>query len=74
MAAVIQPAPRQGELLLEGIKVVRNDLSETDLEVVKTAPVAAAGGVVEANSAPKPAARQRAWDRMRSRLVGAGKN
>ena len=74
VAAVMQPAPRQGELLLEGIKVVRNDLSETDLEVVKTAPVAAPGGVVEANSAPKPAVRQRAWDRMRSRLVGAGKN
>jgi len=78
VAPVSQPAPRQGELLLEGVKVVRNDLSETDLEVVKTAPVPAPvpapGGVAEANSAPKSAAPRRAWDRMCSRLVGAGKN
>jgi hypothetical protein len=72
--AVTQPVPSQGELLLEGIKVVRNDLSESDLEVVKTKPVDDSGSGAERSPARKPAERRCAWDRMRSRLVGAGKN
>ena len=73
-AAVTQPVPSQGELLLEGIKVVRNDLSESDLEVVKTKPVDDSGSAAEMSPARKPAEPRRAWDRMRARLVGAGKN
>ena len=72
--APAQPAPRQGELLLEGIKVVRNDLSESDLEIVKANAAPAATGAPEVNPARKPVARPGAWDRVRSRLVGAGKN
>jgi hypothetical protein len=74
VAAATQPVPRQGELRLEGIKVMRNDLSETDLEIVKAIPAPEAGSAAEARPAGKPVERQRAWERMRSRLVGAGKN
>jgi hypothetical protein len=71
----------QGELSLENIKVVRNDLSDTDLEVVPSK----VGGRAAANSAPalkaipvapaklaKPAPVETAWGRM-SAAVSRGK-
>jgi hypothetical protein len=67
----------QGELLLEGIKVVRNDLSETDLEIVTAKPAApenAAAGNPMAAAPAAPAGAEGAWDRIRSRLTGVGKN
>ncbi len=64
-------APVQGELTLDRIKVVRNDLSDADLEVVPAHPVAqqaANGSEPSGNSnvgAEKPSSREA------ERLVGA---
>ena len=66
--------PVQGELSLDKIKVVRNDLSDADLEVV---PARTAGG--PASSAPALQTEERAgvvestWGRATTRLFGAGK-
>ena len=60
--------PVQGELLLESIKVVRNDLNETDLEVVP----AANSQIAAERAAHQPVndgARQ-AWRRIAARLFG----
>jgi hypothetical protein len=63
---------------LDTVKVVRNDLSEADLEVVRAqkGPVAPVGPVVApvASAGPKKAARATAllWGRITSRLFGAG--
>jgi len=76
-AAALPGAVVQGELLLDGIKVVRNDLSETDLEIVTIKPEGADAGTVKSNGAITPRKRgtpERAWDRLRSRLTGAGRN
>ena len=54
----------QAELSLEKVRVVRNDLSDSDLEVVAVKPRAAA-------SAEEPA--DDGWDKVASRLFGAGK-
>jgi len=64
----------QGELLLEGIKVVRNDLSETDLEIVTAKPTALENAAAATPMPAAPAGADGAWDRIRSRLTGAGKN
>jgi hypothetical protein len=61
--------PVQGELLLEGVKVVRNDLNETDLEVVPTPklpekPVEQ----LEHHANAEPA--KLAWRRIAARLFG----
>jgi hypothetical protein len=60
--------PTQGELSLASVKVMRNDLSDADLEVVP-ARVRAAGAVAVA----KADAGSSAWGRMSTRLFGAGK-
>ena len=62
----------QGELSLDRVKVVRNDLSDSDLEIVPAkkpspAPVPAPELAATVSSSP------RAWERMTSRLFGAGK-
>jgi hypothetical protein len=61
----------QGELSLEKVKVVRNDLSDVDFEVVqvrrpRVADVAAPAVEQEAKSGPTT------WNRLTSRLAGAG--
>lgn len=76
-AATRPTAVVQGELLLEGIKVVRNDLSETDLEIVTAKPAAPANAAAAnpmAAAPVAPAGAEGAWDRIRSRLTGVGKN
>jgi hypothetical protein len=66
--------PVQGELSLDRIKVVRNDLSDADLEVVAAKPPAA-----PAATAPVPRAVEKAdvtksaWERATTRFLGAGK-
>jgi hypothetical protein len=65
--------PVQGELSLDRIKVVRNDLSDADLEVVAAKPPAA-----PAATAPVPRAVEKvdvtksAWERATTRFLGAG--
>jgi len=63
----------QGELSLDSVKVMRNDLCDSDLEVV---PVKAAPAPVE--KAPMTvvamAARESAWGKVSQRLFGAGKS
>jgi hypothetical protein len=64
----------QGELSLESVKVVRNDLSDSDLEIVPTQPVVPA-------PQPKPARpvitgtgdNGSSWERLAGRFLGAGK-
>jgi len=64
----------QGELSLDRIKVMRNDLSDADLEVVAARPP-----VVPAATAPTPRAAEEdagtksAWGRATTRFLGAGK-
>jgi hypothetical protein len=58
--------PVQGELSLERVKVVRNDLSDADLEVVRvraSAPAATAGVEQTVNG-------QNAWGRLATRVFG----
>jgi len=62
-------APVQGELLLEGVKVVRNDLNEADLEVVSTPkPPEKPNETAEGGASAEPA--RMAWRRIAARLFG----
>ncbi|HWH71476.1 MAG TPA: hypothetical protein VNT26_19020 [Candidatus Sulfotelmatobacter sp.] len=67
-------SPVQGELSLDAIKVVRNDLSDSDLEVIP-----AQTPVPQASPAPAPVPVESAetvgatWSRVSTRLFGAGK-
>jgi hypothetical protein len=69
LAVKKRPVPVQGELLLEGVKVVRNDLNETDLEVVPAIkppegpPTPTPGGA-------SPETARRSWRRIAERLFG----
>jgi hypothetical protein len=61
--------PVQGELLLEGVKVVRNDLNETDLEVVPMPkPPEKPVEPAERHANAEPA--KLAWRRIAARLFG----
>ncbi len=63
----------QPELSLEKVRVMRNDLSETDLEIVHAKP-AIEPEVNPGTPNPAPKANPRpAWMRVTSRLFGAGK-
>lgn len=71
-------APVQTEMLLDLVKPVRNDLSDSDLEVVRVQPkpavevterVSVAPVATEAVS-PEPVA----WDRIKNQFLGAGKS
>jgi hypothetical protein len=65
--------PVQGELSLDRIKVVRNDLSDADLEVVPAKPPAAPAVTAPAPRAVEKAeATKSAWGRATSRFLGAG--
>jgi len=77
---VVQPrpvrGPVQGELSLEAIRVVRNDLSDTDFEVVtrKSGPSAApARASSQPLEQPQPIDAEAARRRMAARLFCAGK-
>lgn len=64
----------QGELSLELVKVVRNDLSDADLEVVLAKqPAAGAKASQPEPSGAKAGGRATPWGRMSTRLFGAGK-
>ncbi|HEX4266061.1 MAG TPA: hypothetical protein VH597_17125 [Verrucomicrobiae bacterium] len=72
-------APVQGELSLDNIKVMRNDLSETDVEIVpakarRPNPTPAAPAVVEASAAamaiPELPPPTTAWEYLGERLLG----
>jgi hypothetical protein len=83
-AAPVSPTRRQGksmvqgELSLDRVKVVRNDLSDSDLEIVTTKPRAAAPAQTVPRqpsvlvAAAKPAGT--AWGRATGRWFGAGKS
>ena len=64
----------QGELSLERIQVVRNDLSDADLEIVPAKPMATPA---TATPAPrlivKAEGAKSAWGRVTSRILGAGR-
>ncbi len=63
--------PVQAELSLEKVKVVRNDLSDTDLEIVPAKPAAppgAAGPMIQPMTRTEPTT----WNRMTSRVLAAG--
>ena len=63
-----RPAPVQGELLLESVKVVRNDLNEADLELV---PLRSPEPAPQRNPSSAKAKNARpAWRRMATRLFG----
>ena len=66
--------PVQGELSLDRIKVVRNDLSDADLEVVSAKPSAAPAAPAPAPRAVEKAEGTRsAWGRVTNRFLGAAK-
>jgi hypothetical protein len=60
--------PTQCELSLDQVKVVRNDLSDTDFEVV-----ARRGKKAERKPAPTADGPDSAWGRVSLRIFGAGK-
>ena len=61
--------PVQGELSLDRIKVVRNDLSDADLEVIPAKPPTAP--VMRATEGA--ASTESAWRRVTARVIGAGR-
>lgn len=74
-------APVQGELSLDAVKPVRNDLRDSDLEVIRVSrpapvePVAVTSVVLAppaASTAP-PESVGPAWDRLKTQFFGAGK-
>ena len=74
-------APVQGELSLDAVKPVRNDLSDSDLEVIRVSrpapvePVAVTPVVLTppAASAEPPEPAGPVWDRLKTQFFGAGK-
>ncbi|SRR5581483_7155706 len=77
-AVKVRPARAavQAELSLERVRVVRNDLSDADLEIVQARPVAAlrepAVQKLTVPVTPARAGEPTAWNRITSRLFGAG--
>ena len=66
--------PVQGELSLDRIKVVRNDLSDADLEVVPAKPLAApAANAPALRAVEQPEGAESGWGRVATRILGAGK-
>jgi hypothetical protein len=63
-------APIQGEFSLDRVRVVRNDLSDADLEVVPARPKTVAAAVPPAPPANPPSA----LGRVATRLFGVGKS
>ena len=64
----------QGELSLEGVRVVRNDLSETDVEVIRTSqPGGTKGSRPLSGAGPKLAGAAAGWGATAGRMLGLGK-
>jgi len=64
----------QGQLSLEAVKVIRNDLSDTDLEIVAAKPPVT--GPTEAPTVSrfaKASSSETAWGRVTARIFGGGK-
>ncbi len=68
VTVAVQPAV-QSELSLEAVKVVRNDLSDADLELV---PLLKRTASFAPRVQPRPHAITRMWERLTARLFGAG--
>jgi hypothetical protein len=67
--------PVQGELSLDRITVVRNDLSEADLEVIPARVVQAQpSGALDLPAEPQARIPDSSWGRMKTRMFGAGKD
>lgn len=66
--------PVQGELSLDRIKVMRNDLSDVDLELIPAKPpVAPVAAAPAPGAAEKAKGAKSAWGRVTTRILGAGK-
>jgi len=64
----------QGELSLDRVKVVRNDLSDSDLEIVRSkAEPSATERPRSAEQPEQPVLSERTWNRVAGRLFGVGK-
>jgi len=63
----------QAELSLEAVKVVRNDLSDSDVEIVTARPAAVVNRAGLAESEAAATAGMRRWSKAAQRLFGAGK-
>ena len=63
----------QGELSLDRIQVVRNDLSESDLEVVRANPAASKSAPACTGTGPGLSAPEVGWGAVAGRLLGLGK-
>jgi hypothetical protein len=64
----------QGELSLNKIKVVRNDLTDTDLEIARVKPPATqAANAPSSRVAEKGEPGGASWGRLAARVFGAGK-
>ncbi len=67
--------PVQEELSLDRIKVVRNDLSDADLEVVPTPrPADPASAAPTTGTDERPGPEQGAWGKVAARMFGPGKS
>lgn len=67
--------PRQSELLLDSVKPVRNDLTDSDLEVVAAnkPPIEPAAQEIASRPGEPPEASALAWGPIRTQLFGAEK-
>jgi len=63
----------QAELSLEAVKVVRNDLSDSDLEVVPRRPPMPTRRATSGHAAAEEELANRRWGKVAGRLFGAGK-
>ena len=64
----------QGELSLDRVKVVRNDLADTDLDIIRRKPEMSSNGLgseVRKSNGTEPA--DSSWSRVAGRLFGTGK-
>jgi len=67
--------PVQGELSLDRIRVVRNDLSDADLEVVPArVPAAPASSLSALRNGENAGAKESTWERVTTGFLGAGKS
>ena len=69
ITATAQPAV-QSELSLDAVKVMRNDLSDADLELV---PLSKTSSSFALRAQPAPRAIAKMWSRLTAQLFGAGK-
>lgn len=62
----------QGEFALESVKVVRNDLSDADVELVPARPETRRTKIEAPQPVPAQAGRSRGWSELTARLFEAG--